>query len=273
MAVRQYERACEKLESSQRLEPAPGTLLNLGRCYEALGRTQSAWVAFNDAYNEARRRGDELRSEVARDFRAQVEERLTRLRIVVPEPVEQLRIEHAGRPLERAAWGTAFPVDPGRHRVTAQAAGYEGWAIELDVVGAARTVEVVIPRLQREPARLLQTPVRNQEPPSSLGSWKWLPAGAAASAFAVCGALGLSAWSSWNEAESLCDGGSCPDQAYALAGRAESRANFATLSCGLGVLAGGAFVWLWVSDEAGPEPQVRAGLGLAPGQLQLGGRF
>lgn len=273
MEVGQYERACEKFETSQRWEPAPGTLLNLGRCYEALGRTRSAWEAFTGAHDEALRRGDELRLQVARDFRERVEKQLIRLRIVVPEPVPRLLVEHEGQPVDRASWGTAFPVDPGRHRVTAVAPGFTTWEVELEVAGAGQTVEVVIPRLQQEPAPLVEMSREADEPSSSVGAWKWLPAGVAASAFAACGALGLSAWSTWNEAKSLCSGGSCPEQAHELSATARSRANFATLSCGLGAVAGGAFVWLWASEDSGREPGASAGVAVAPGHFELLARF
>src|SRR5512139_3095133 len=43
------EEACNKWAASQRLDPAVGTLLFLGDCYEALGRTASAWATFTEA--------------------------------------------------------------------------------------------------------------------------------------------------------------------------------------------------------------------------------
>ena len=43
------ESAIERLEASQALDPAVGTLLNLAECYVALGRMTSAWSTYRDA--------------------------------------------------------------------------------------------------------------------------------------------------------------------------------------------------------------------------------
>src|SRR6478609_8008646 len=44
-----YELACAELTQSQLLEPAGGTLLNLGDCEEHLGHLARAWQHFVDA--------------------------------------------------------------------------------------------------------------------------------------------------------------------------------------------------------------------------------
>ncbi|MFO0549283.1 MAG: hypothetical protein U0271_12900 [Polyangiaceae bacterium] len=45
----EIERACRLFEESNAADPAPGTLLNLGACYEKLGRKPQACAAFRRA--------------------------------------------------------------------------------------------------------------------------------------------------------------------------------------------------------------------------------
>ena len=42
-AESRWAEACAKLEASLKLDPAIGTLVRLGSCYEHLGKTASAW--------------------------------------------------------------------------------------------------------------------------------------------------------------------------------------------------------------------------------------
>lgn len=44
-----YEEACRRLEAASKLYASPGILLNLGDCYEKLGRSASAWTEFGEA--------------------------------------------------------------------------------------------------------------------------------------------------------------------------------------------------------------------------------
>ncbi len=57
LAASRFAEACPKFVESQRLDPAIGTQLNLGDCYEKTGRTASAWAVFRDAAAEAQKGG------------------------------------------------------------------------------------------------------------------------------------------------------------------------------------------------------------------------
>ena len=74
MKTGDVELACKRFAESHRLEPAAGTLLNLGDCSERLGRLASAWQAYTaaaDLLDDERRafaasKRDELGLKVAR---------------------------------------------------------------------------------------------------------------------------------------------------------------------------------------------------------------
>src|SRR5215468_4701581 len=61
-----YADALPKLVESNRLDPAAGTMLYIGECYAQLGKTASAWSAFQDALDFATRTGNAARADQAR---------------------------------------------------------------------------------------------------------------------------------------------------------------------------------------------------------------
>lgn len=143
--------ACPKLEESQKLDPGVGTLFQLATCYEAVGRTASAWGRFTEVAGLARASGQADRAAVAEQRAKALEPLLARLVIDVPEAnrVRGLEIERQGTEAGPATWGSPVPVDPGEVRIVASALGYEPWVHKVSVP-AAKTVSVSVPRLQKK---------------------------------------------------------------------------------------------------------------------------
>ena len=48
LAEQKVPEACRKFESSYRIDPAPGTLINLALCHEQEGKLATAWGEFNE---------------------------------------------------------------------------------------------------------------------------------------------------------------------------------------------------------------------------------
>jgi serine/threonine-protein kinase len=150
VAEGRFNEACPKFEESQRLDPTPGTLLNLGDCYISASppRNASAWGAYRQAEVMARQRGDAARQQGAA-LRAQaVEPRLSKVTIVVPPAARLpgLEVKWDGRPVGEGLFGSAFPVDAGEHTVVASAPGHKGWTGKglVGATGGTTTVEVPV---------------------------------------------------------------------------------------------------------------------------------
>ena len=53
MSAHDYDTACQRFAESNRLDPAVGTLLNLGVCEAARGRVATAWELFRTCTTSA----------------------------------------------------------------------------------------------------------------------------------------------------------------------------------------------------------------------------
>jgi hypothetical protein len=146
MAEAHYQEACTKLEESERLDPGVGTEFNLAVCYEATGRTASAWSLFLEVAAQANRAAERAREQAARARAAALEPRLSRLRIVVPEAAraDGLSVERNSIPVGPGQWGMALPADPGTYTITARAPGKLPWQVTVTVTADAQTRTVAI---------------------------------------------------------------------------------------------------------------------------------
>ncbi|WP_437730811.1 tetratricopeptide repeat protein [Sorangium sp. So ce1335] len=147
----QYPEACDKFEESQRLEPKPGTLLNLAVCHEQVGKLATAWAELGSVEEVARREGPAEREAFARARREALEQRLARIEIRMDAPPASLRLTIDGEPLNGAALSAPFPIDPGRHRVAAAAPGKKAWSTAVDVPPERAAIVVTIPALEDAP--------------------------------------------------------------------------------------------------------------------------
>jgi hypothetical protein len=83
VAAGDFEHACPKFAESNRLDPGSGTLLNVGACYEQIGKLASAWGAFNETAVTARNTGDAIRQDEATRRAAVLAPRLSKLSVLV----------------------------------------------------------------------------------------------------------------------------------------------------------------------------------------------
>jgi serine/threonine-protein kinase len=231
MDQKDYATACPMLVESEALEPAPGTLLNLGDCYEKNGQTASAWVAFQDAARLATTRNKQNWVTLALQRTAALEPKLSKLTISVTKDVAGLQVSRDGQPIEKAIWGMEVVVDPGPHVLAATAPGRRAWTSRVDVPTAKR-VTAEIPALDADPASAPKAeplaPAPKEEPRDD-GAGTLRIVGLAAAGVGIVG-LGIGAFAGV--------------RALSLRSDAASSANddaktFATIST-IGLVAGGA---------------------------------
>ncbi len=260
----QFPAACAKLAESQRLDPAPGTLLNLAGCYEKNGQTASAWATFKEAGAASHQKGRTDWEELARTRAAALEPGLSHLtiRVSAATPPAGLVVKRDGEAVGAAVWGTAIPVDPGPHTVDAEAPDHAPFhqTIEVDKGGAAATV--VVPELAAATDHGAGHPGDPQGESSNAGATQRtvgvVVAGAGLVGLGIGAAFGLVAINKQNDAlKNDCTADRyCNAQGLELSRSAHDAATAANIAFGVGAaaLAGGIVVYLLAPRHAEATP-------------------
>jgi hypothetical protein len=145
-----FSDACPKLEESERIDPAVGTLLYLGECYERFGKTASAWATFREAASLASNSNQADRARVAGSRAQDIEPKLSRLSVELAPDVARIAgvvVKRSGQRLEPSLYGTPLPVDPGEYRIEVSAPGYETWSTPIKVESGGASASVRVPAL------------------------------------------------------------------------------------------------------------------------------
>lgn len=244
------DEACAKLEASQRLDSAVGTLLNLGECNERRSRFATSWANYRAAASLALTRGDAARADFARKRSEQLNAKLSTLTIVtVAEP--GLAVTRDGVTVDEAAWGTALPVDPGAHLVEAQAPGKKRWSRTVSVGEGASTVYVKIDPLvadsggelpgSRGPGRTGQALPETLPPAdgtrTTVRTLGFVGLAAGVVAIGAGTYFALRANVLWNGAEPHCDSQRrCDDYGFDTTHDARTNGNLATVTITAGIV-------------------------------------
>ncbi|HTQ47784.1 MAG TPA: PEGA domain-containing protein [Polyangiaceae bacterium] len=134
--------ACPKFAESERLDPAPGTLLNLADCEEHLGHLASAWDAWHEAIASLPP-GDD-RAGPAKKRAAALDARIPRLTVrLAADAPPGASVHRDALELGAASLGVPLPVDPGAHVVRVEAPGHEPASTPVTLAeGESRVLEV-----------------------------------------------------------------------------------------------------------------------------------
>ncbi len=184
-----FNEACPKFEEAERIDPTPGTLLNLGDCYRdsTPPRTASAWGAYQQAGILAGKRDDAARVEAATQRARAIEPVLSRV-IISPAPAARiagLEVKWDGKLFGEGSWGTAIPVDSGDHTIEATAPGKKAWTGKVAVRVNGGTMTAEVPAFADAPAAAAIPPVATPAPAG------WAPQRTVGIAVGAAGLVGI----------------------------------------------------------------------------------
>lgn len=173
--VGDYARARRLIERALELVPtSSGALIALGMCLEKLDLLGSASARFAQAEQHASERSDRARQQEARARREALEPKLSRITIDVSALVAAtpgLEIALDGVRIDPLKWGSAQPVDPGEHTVTATATGRSSRAqtISIDRNGLNRALVIdplttLPPKQPEQTTRATPSPAKEPTP-------------------------------------------------------------------------------------------------------------
>lgn len=149
--------ACPKFASSEKIDPAIGTALFLGECYERTNKSASAWAMFREAQDLAQKRGDK-RAELAKQRADKlVPSRLT-VALAADASVPGLEVERDGVVVSTSLLGFATPLDGGSHTIRATAPGKKTFEQTVQLENQKANVTVTIPKLE-DVSAATRTPV------------------------------------------------------------------------------------------------------------------
>ncbi len=241
--------ACASFEESQKLDPQLGTLLNIASCHEKEGKTASAWGAYTELTELARRAGDNRRFDYAKAQAAELEKQLPRVSFDVPTGTDTLKLD--GVELGKVAWNVPLPVDPGEHDLSYSGASKKPGAQHF-AIAAGETTKVKLAPLVDDTSAT--TPIANppDAPPPSRTVVQPDPAhmrttggGLRTGGFVVAGlgvvglglgaTFGVLALGSKSDVNGACIGNQCNPAGLGAADSARTQATISTL----GLVAGG----------------------------------
>lgn len=280
LAQGRWSEAAERFSQSQKLDPAPGTLANLAFCYEKLGNTSGAWIAYKETARAARSIGKSQWATLAEQSAAALEQAAPRVVILFERPeIDGLGLWLDGTELPQSLWRESPPVAPGRHELRATALGRRRWSTGFEV-GSEGSATVRVPALESTtapspavspaPSQAVSRSRSTRPPTHTLAARR--TAGVVLGSLGVAGLLTGSAlaavgYATYTRSTRYCLGASCSSQGASLRSTAiaESNAASVTLAVGGAATAGGLVLWF-----AATRNTSNRATGLAPATLDVG---
>jgi hypothetical protein len=218
LEAKDYATACTKLAESNRLERAVGTLISLAQCEEAQKKLASARQHWQEAADFADALQDRLqRGPAARQRFTELDKRVPRLTVQrSPGAPAGMTVRRDEVTLLPASFGSALPVDPGKHVLIVSAESHEPRTFEVELAeGESRVIEVEPgAEVPAPPEPAPSVPAAGAVGPSASDSGSMRIAGYTLGGVGILGLglgtiFGLRASSKWSSAKQACVPGQC----------------------------------------------------------------
>ncbi|MBK8257790.1 MAG: hypothetical protein IPK82_34615 [Polyangiaceae bacterium] len=268
-AAGQIAEACRKFEGSYKIDPAGGTVLNLGLCHEKEGKIASAWAELKEALALAKKANRKDREKIARERIEELEPRLPYFLIVVEKPdIAGLAVTVDDDPIANEGWGAQIPVDPGKHTVRATAPNHTPFESSFEAT-EGKKVTVRVPGLS---AAAVPAATESPAPAEPTLRFPWMrPSGIAVGsvglAAVVVGAIfGGRALSLADQAKQNCPNLACNESGLAAVqeGRTSATASDILLGAGSGFAAVGVVLFFVGGTTTVAPPPAKGSLVVAP---------
>jgi hypothetical protein len=157
-----FEEACAYREVAAKESSDFRAKWESGMCYEGLGKTATAWLAYDRALQFALAQSslhadDTLLKEQVKRAKikvAQIAPTVPKLRLAVADKAPGLTIFRGEEAIGESLWATDIPLDPGDYSLAANAPGYQQFSIKVTLkVGEVTTVTI--------PSLTCEQPLRN----------------------------------------------------------------------------------------------------------------
>lgn len=274
------ELACGRFAESLRLDPAPGTLLNLAVCEQRRQRWSAAWQHYRHLLEWLD--VSDPRNAAAREQLQRVEAQLAWVTLVVPPDwPREARVRRHGTTLGAASFGVALPTDPGLVRLEVEAPGHEPRLIVRTLTAGERAEVVLELGAAKAPSKTLaQGPLARTRSPNGVAQSRngvaqspngvalapravapaaadrtgpYLVFGVAAAAIVSGAVLGYAVHRAKVDYDAHCNEQyRCDDEGLAAADRGERLSLWSTLSFAVG-FAGAAAGAYWFVSQSRPD--------------------
>jgi hypothetical protein len=274
MQAGRYETGCPALAESYRLGGKAGALFTLAECESRAGKLASALARYQEylaiyvrlAPEERERQGD--RQAMATAQLKTLESVVPRLTVVLPEaaPAES-RVSLDDRPLDRAALGSAMPIDAGSHRVVAEIPGAPPRSYEVTLAPGERrqvVIEIETAKIPEPAPAPPPQPAPSEEEPEGGGAMRiaGLVVGGIGAAAVITGAVtGAMALGKRSTVLDNCDdAGFCNAEGKAAADETQLLGNVSTVTFVVGgaALAAGVLLFVLAPSDASDAERARA---------------